>query len=128
MNETLRKRIERKLESLPDQRAYQILDYIDFLEARYGEAEIEPSPLQKFAETVEDTLRASRIPVNAIRGTMGVVEAAGRVVDGIVDAGKAAMREVSPETSAPKADEKSDQAEEVTSPPSDDNLRHEKGT
>lgn len=121
MNETLRKRIERKLESLPDEKAYQILDYIEFLESRYGQSEREVSPLQKFAETVEDTLRATRLPVNAIRGTMGVVEAAGRVVDGIVDAGKAAIREVTSEESTP--DE-----EEVTSPSSDDNLRHGNGT
>lgn len=117
MNETLRKRIQRKLESLPDERAYQILDYIDFLEARYGQQQTDVSPLQRFAETVEDTLRVTRIPANAIKGTMDVVGAATRVVDGIVEAGKAAIREVS-ETPEAKREE------DVTSTPPDDTLRH----
>ena len=39
MNEHLRDRILRKLESLSDERGYQVLDYAEFLESRYAERE-----------------------------------------------------------------------------------------
>jgi hypothetical protein len=37
MNDLLKQRILRSLEALPEERAYQILDYIEFLESKYGE-------------------------------------------------------------------------------------------
>ena len=37
MNEHLRDRILRKLETLSDERGYQVLDYVEFLESRYAE-------------------------------------------------------------------------------------------
>jgi len=96
MNEFLKKRIERKLASLPEERVYQVLDYIEFLGSRYAEkAPPEPSALQKLAETVEDTLRAGRVSTSAIKGTMDVIAAAGRVMDGIAAAGKAVVDQVS---------------------------------
>ena len=95
MNEFLRKRIERKLESLPDERVYQVLDYIEFLESRYAaRSSGEPSPLQKLAETVEDTLRAGKIGVGAIGKTMDAMSAAGRVVSGLAAAGKSVVDQV----------------------------------
>ncbi len=95
MNEFLKKRIERKLESLPDERVYQVLDYIEFLESRYAARTTgEPSPLQKLAETVEDTLRAGRVSASAIKGTMDAMSAAGRVMSGLAAAGKAVVDQV----------------------------------
>ena len=95
MNEFLKKRMERKLEALPDERVYQVLDYIEFLESKYAaRAPVQPSPLQRLAETVEDTLRASRVSVSAIKGTMDAMSAAGRVMSGLAAAGKAVVDEV----------------------------------
>ncbi len=101
MNEFLRKRIERKLDSLPDERVYQVLDYIEFLESRYAARTPSPSPLQRLAETVEDTLRAGRLPVTAIKGTMDAMGAAGRVMSGLAAAGKAVVDEVTGQRAAP---------------------------
>src|SRR5262245_23158541 len=37
LNEHLRERLNRKLEALSDERGYQVLDYIEFLESKYAE-------------------------------------------------------------------------------------------
>ena len=104
MNEFLRKRIERKLEALPDERVYQVLDYIEFLESKYAARTPEsPSALQRLAETVEDTLRAGRVSATAIKSTMDTMAAAGRVVGGIAAAGKAVVDEVTGQKPAPPA-------------------------
>jgi hypothetical protein len=94
MNDIFRERIIRRLESLPDDTAYQILDYIEFLESRHGSGRREPNALQKFAEGVEDTLRAARLPATAVRSTMGVMDAAGKIMRGVADAGRAAVKEL----------------------------------
>lgn len=94
MDELLRKRIERKLEGLSDEKALQVLDYIDFIQSKYGERSSSSSPLQKIADSVEDTLRAGRVPVAAIKGTMGVIDAAGRVMQGLADAGRSVVDEL----------------------------------
>ena len=103
MNEFLKKRMERKLETLSDERVYQVLDYIEFLESKYAaKTSAEPSPFQRLAETVEDTLRAGRVSASAIKGTMDVMSAAGRVMDGLAAAGKAVVDQVAPAIEAPK--------------------------
>jgi len=95
VNEFLWKRIERKLAALPEERVYQVLDYVEFLESRYAVQDAAPaSPFQKLAEKVEDTLRAGRVPVGAIRSTMDAMSAASRLMGGIAAAGKAVVDEV----------------------------------
>lgn len=117
MNEFLRKRIDRKLETLPDERVYQVLDYIEFLESRYGATSAEPpSPLQRLAETVEDTLRAGRVSASAIKGTMDAMAAAGRVMSGLAAAGKAVVDQVAG-SAATDADQPAAAKEAQSSPP-----------
>ncbi|MBI4502682.1 MAG: hypothetical protein HY700_16165 [Gemmatimonadetes bacterium] len=94
MNDIFRERIVRRLESLPDETAYQILDYIEFLESRHGTGGREPDTLQKIAEGMQDTLRAARLPATAVRGTMGVMDAAGKIMRGVAAAGRAAVKEL----------------------------------
>lgn len=110
MNEILRKELWRKLESLPDEKAYQVLDYIKFLEVRYGETGDRASGFQRFAEGVQDTMRRGRVPGSALRETMKAFSAADRVLGAFKDAGKeflAEMEKGAPEPSAPKkGDEK----------------------
>ena len=85
MNEFLNKRIDRMLDTLSDERVYQVLDYIEFLESKYAAQDpTRPSPLQRLAETVEDTLRAGRVSASAIKGTMDTMAAAGRVMGGLI--------------------------------------------
>ena len=96
MNPSLRDRITRKLESLPDDRGYQVLDYVEFLESKYAQRAAGAPAFQKVAETLEDTLRAGRVPVNIIRGTMDAVGKAGKFFDGLAAAGKAAVEEKKP--------------------------------
>ncbi|MBI3981316.1 MAG: hypothetical protein HY337_00265 [Gemmatimonadetes bacterium] len=100
MNEIMRKRVLRILENLPDETAYQVLDYLEFLESKHGTGAKNASPLQRLAEGVEDTLRATRVPAAAIRGTMNVVDAAARLMDGLASAGRAAVEELG-KTAAP---------------------------
>ena len=93
MNDLLRQRILRRLEALPEERAYQILDYIEFLESKYGERSVPTGILARITETVEDTMRAARLPAQAISGTASVVDSAARLMQGLAAAGQAVVNE-----------------------------------
>jgi hypothetical protein len=94
VNELLLKRIERRLANLADTQGYQVLDYVEFLEAKYGTGDRPPSVLERIADGVEDVLRAGRVPVSAIRGTMGAVDSASRLMDRLAQAGRSAVTEL----------------------------------
>lgn len=98
MNDVLRERMMRKLEVLPEEKAYQVLDYVEFLESKYAERPAGAAPFQKVAETLEDTMRAGRVPVTIIKGTMDAVGKAGKFLGGLAAAGKAAVEEVRKKT------------------------------
>ena len=111
MNEVLNERIRRKLDVMPDEQAYQVLDYIEFLESKYSQRAAGAPAFQKVAETLEDTMRAGRVPVTIIRGTMDAVGKAGKFFEGLAAAGKAAVDEARkkaapPPTAAPETSEK----------------------
>jgi hypothetical protein len=93
MNELLKQRILRKLETLPDERAYQVLDFVEFLESRFAERASPSGILAKITETVEDTMRAGKLPIQAISGTMNVMDSASKVMKGLAAAGKAVVDE-----------------------------------
>ena len=89
MNAFLRDRILRKLEALPDERLYQVLDYVEFLESKYAERQSPPPGIfTRFAETVEDQLRAGRVSASAISETMNLMNRAMGVLNGVAAAGK----------------------------------------
>ena len=101
MNEFLKTRLDRKLETLSDERIYQVLDYVEFLESKYGAKQTtSPTAFQKLAETVEDTLRAGKVGASAIRGTMDAMSAAGRVMSGLTAACKVVVDQVTTPTAA----------------------------
>lgn len=126
MDEILRRRIERKLDGLPEDKGYQVLDYIEFLESKYGSTARPPTPVERITEGVGDAMRAVRIPAEAIRGTMGVVDSASRMMERLATAGKAVVEEITqgaaPAVPAPAAppppgeddEEESDKPEEAT--------------
>ena len=93
MNDLLKQRIARLLESLSDERGYQILDYIEFLDSKYAERARPGGILARITETVEDTMRAGKLPIQAISGTMGIVDGAAKVMKGLAAAGQAVMDE-----------------------------------
>ncbi|MGH7475475.1 MAG: hypothetical protein ACRELD_04245, partial [Longimicrobiales bacterium] len=89
----MRKRILRTLETLPEAQLYQVLDYVEFLQLRYGQA-ADPvrTGFQAFAERLEDRMRARSIAARTMSGTMKVVSTAGRMIDGLSGAVAAATR------------------------------------
>ena len=93
MNDLLKQRIARLLESLSDERGYQILDYIEFLDSKYAERARPGGILARITETVEDTMRAGKLPIQAISGTMGIVDGAAKVMKGLAAAGQAVVDE-----------------------------------
>ena len=93
MNDVLAERIRRRLDTMSDEQAYQVLDYVEFLESKYAQRAAGAPAFQKVAETLEDTLRAGRVPVNIIRGTMDAVGKAGKFLEGLAAAGKAAVED-----------------------------------
>lgn len=89
MNQFLTDRIVRKLETLSDERVYQVLDYIEFLESKYAETKpASPGVFQRFAEGVEDTMRAGKISASTVAETMGLLSKAMGVLGGVAAAGK----------------------------------------
>lgn len=95
MNETLRDRLLRKLDTLPDERGYQLLDYVEFLESRYAQKTAQtPNVFQRFAEGVEDSLRAGRVSATGIAETMGLLSKAMGVLNGVAAAGKSVASDV----------------------------------
>ena len=102
MNDLLLERLRRRLEALPDEKAYQILDYIEYLESKYAERAAGAPAFQKVAETLEDTMRAGRVPVSIISGTMEAVAKAGKFLERVAAAGKAAVDEVKQASTSPK--------------------------
>ena len=89
MNEHLRDRILRKLETLSDERGYQVLDYVEFIESRYAEREApNASTFTRFTEAIEDKLRAGRVSASAIAETVGFMNRAASVLNDALETGK----------------------------------------
>ena len=119
MNDLLKQRILRVLETLNDERAYEVLDYAEFLASKYAERTRSGGLLAKLTETVEDTMRAGNLPMQAISGTMDLMDSAAKVMKGLAAAGQAVVEE------AVRAAERSDAQPPVhptppTPPPSRD--------
>ena len=96
MHDVLRQRLVRTIESLPDEQVYQVLDYIEFLEAKYAKTTpVEASGLQKFAEGFEDKLRKKAVSPNTIREAFQMISAADRVLSGVSSAGKQILSDLS---------------------------------
>jgi hypothetical protein len=95
MNPNLRDRLLRKLDTLSDERGYQVLDYVDFLESKY--AEKAPSPvslLQRFTDGVEDRLRTGGVAASTVVETMGLLNRAVGVLGGVAAAGMSVASDV----------------------------------
>ncbi|NIM49300.1 MAG: hypothetical protein GTN78_19975 [Gemmatimonadales bacterium] len=98
MNENLKGKITRKLDELSDEVGRQLLDYLEFLESKYNRSRRSPSTMQRIAENIEDRLGSVRIGDIAAKGTAQVVDAAGRVMEGLATASRAVAEELQPRT------------------------------
>ena len=102
MNEHLRSRIQRRLESLSDDRGYQILDYIEFLDSKYADKSASASsssstssnPFTKLTEAVEDRLRAGKVSATAIAQTVNLMNQATSVLNSALNATKTMASEL----------------------------------
>lgn len=127
MNEQIRDRILRRLEALSDERGLQILDYVEFLESKYAERSSPTNFFARITDTVQDTMRAGKLPLEAISGTVGFFDGASKVMRGVASAASAVVDEASRTAgdlakgaaSAAKAPPPPD-AEESTPPPAKD--------
>jgi hypothetical protein len=105
MNDLLKQRINRLLDTLDDERGYQVLDFVEFLNSKYAERGQPSGILAKITETVENTMRAGKLPIQAISGTMGLMDSAAKVMKGLAAAGQAVVDEaVKAAESRPRVD------------------------
>src|SRR5256885_1719219 len=102
MNEHLRERIVRKLETLSDERGYQILDYVEFLESRYAERQAAgTTAFTRFTEAVEDRLRAGKVSATTIGEAMNLMNRAAGVLNGALAAGRSVASDIVSATRTP---------------------------
>lgn len=95
MHDILRERLWRNIEALPEERLYQVLDYVEFLGSKYAREGVRsPSSLRKFGERLEDQMRMNGVGLSAIRGTMEAMGTADRLVADLTQAGRTLIREV----------------------------------
>ena len=95
MNPHLRDRILRQLETLSDERGYQVLDYVEFISSRYAEKpQSSASLFTKFTEGVEDRLRAGKVSASTIAETMSLMTRAVGMLEGVAAAGKSVANDV----------------------------------
>lgn len=90
MHDVLWARVKRKIESLPEAQVYQVLDYIEFLESKYAQADMEKQAtgLQRLAEGLEDRLRKRAFNPSNIREAFQLIAAADRALSGVARAGR----------------------------------------
>lgn len=95
MNDHLKERISRKLDALPDDRGYQVLDYVEFLESKYAERQTPAAnAFTRFTDAVEDRLRAGKVSASAIAETMSLLNRAANVLNGAMAAGKSVATDI----------------------------------
>ncbi|MEO6446479.1 MAG: hypothetical protein ABIZ91_08615 [Gemmatimonadaceae bacterium] len=91
----LRERILRQLDTLNDEKAYVVLDYLEYVATKYGTKEASALNIfTRFAEGVEDTMRAGKVSASAISQTMGLLNQAVGVLNGVAAAGKSVASDI----------------------------------
>lgn len=93
MHEQLRERITRKLEALSDERGYQLLDYLEFLESKYATRAAPSNIFATLKEKAEDAMRAGKFSAETIGKTVGAMDSASKIMKGLAAAGEAVVDE-----------------------------------
>lgn len=96
MHDVLRARVMRKIESLPEEQVYQVLDYIEFLDSKYGapDQQKQAGGFQRLAEGLEDGLRNRSLDPSRLREAFQVFAAADRAMSGVAKAGRQLLDEI----------------------------------
>jgi hypothetical protein len=97
VSQHIRDRIQRKLATLSDERLYQVLDFVEFLELKYPAAQTPTTPanpLQRFADGIEDRLRAGGIAATTVSEAMGFLNKAVGVLGNVATAAQTAAQRV----------------------------------
>ena len=102
MNEQLKDRIVRALEPLSDERGYQLLDYVEFLESKYAERANPSNVFTKMTDKAQDLMRAGKVPLDAISGTVGFFDGASKVMKGLANAAQSVVDEAAAAVATPK--------------------------
>lgn len=93
MHDQLKERILRKLEALSDERGYQLLDYVEFLESKYAERAKPSNIFATLKEKAEDAMRAGKFSAETIGKTVGAMDSASKIMKGLAAAGEAVVDE-----------------------------------
>jgi hypothetical protein len=105
MNENLKAKIAGRLDALPDDVGRQVLDYVEFLESKYNRSRRAPSTVQRLTENLEDRLGTVRIADVAAKGGAQVLEAAGRLMEGLAAASRVVAEELEPAGTSPPGEQ-----------------------
>jgi hypothetical protein len=105
MHDILKERVWRRLQALPQEQLYQVLDYVEFLEGKYAREEaVRADPIQKFAERLEDGMRMRSVAPKLITGTVGLLGTARSVLRTVSDAGREMLGDTPDTSTRPPSD------------------------
>ena len=104
MNENLKAKIAGKLEGLDDEMGRQLLDYLEFLESKYNRSRRAPTTVQRITENIEDRLGTVRLTDVAAKGGAQVMDAAGKLMEGLAVASRVVAEELQPPMAEPSGD------------------------
>ena len=96
MNESLKSKLVAKLDGLPDELGRQVLDYVEFLESKFNRSRRAPSTVQRLAENIEDRIGSVRLADVAVKGGAQIMEAAGKLMEGLAAASRVVAEELQP--------------------------------
>jgi len=100
MNESLKSKLAAKLDGLPDEVGRQVLDYVEFLESKFNRSRRAPSTVQRLAENLEDRIGSVKLADVAVKGGAQIMEAAGKLMEGLAAASRVVAEELQPTTPA----------------------------
>ena len=100
MNESLKSKLVGKLDVLSDEVGRQVLDYVEFLESKFNRSRRAPSTVQRLTENIEEKLGSVRLADVAVKGGAQIMEAAGKLMEGLAAASRVVAEELQPATPA----------------------------
>lgn len=120
MNENLKAKLVAKLDTLPDDVGRQVLDYVEFLESKFNRSRRAPSTVQRLAENIEDKIGSVKLTDVAVKGGAQIMEAAGKLMEGLAAASRVVAEELEPTSpAAGDGQEPGDEQDKAAPPPSE---------
>jgi len=120
MNENLKAKLVAKLDALPDDVGRQVLDYVEFLESKFNRSRRAPSTVQRIAENIEDKIGSVKLTDVAVKGGAQILEAAGKLMEGLAAASRVVAEELEPTSpAAGNGQEPGEEQEEASPSPSE---------